>query len=105
MPYTPRLLALFFGLSLNVALSETAAAVNWPGGYVVYENTASPDGRYGVLVPTMEAWEQDESLSEANYLADIKNHRVLAKIDKVDYFEHQNHRGLEVFGHRSPASA
>ena len=97
MPYTPRLLALFFGLSLNVALFETAAAVNWPDGYVVYENTASPDGRYGVLVPTMEAWEQDESLSEANYLADIKNHRVLGKIDKVDYFEHQNHRGLEVF--------
>jgi uncharacterized protein YecT (DUF1311 family) len=95
--YTARLLALFFGLSLNVALSETAAAVSWPEGYVVYENTASPDGRYGVLVPTMEAWEQDESLSEANYLADIKNHRVLGKIDKVDYFEHQNHRGLEVF--------
>ena len=97
MRYTARLLALFFGLSLNVVLSETAAAVNWPDGYVVYENTASPDGRYGVLVPTMEAWEQDESLSEANYLADIKNHRVLGKIDKVDYFEHQNHRGLEVF--------
>ena len=97
MRYTARLLALFFGLSLNVALSETAAAVNWPDGNVVYENTASPDGRYGVLVPTMEAWEQDESLSEANYLADIKNHRVLGKIDKVDYFEHQNHRGLEVF--------
>ena len=97
MRYTARLLALSFGLSLNVALSETAAAVNWPDGYVVYENTASPDGRYGVLVPTMEAWEQDESLSEANYLADIKNHRVLGKIDKVDYFEHQNHRGLEVF--------
>jgi uncharacterized protein YecT (DUF1311 family) len=95
--YTPRLLPLFFGLSLNVALFGTAAAVNWPDGYVVYENTASPDGRYGVLVPTMEAWEQDESLSEANYLADIKNHRVLGKIDKVDYFEHQNHRGLEVF--------
>ena len=97
MRYTARLLALSFGLSLNVALSETAAAVNWPDGYVVYENTASPDGRYGVLVPTMEAWEQDESLSEANYLAEIKNHRVLGKIDKVDYFEHQNHRGLEVF--------
>ena len=97
MRYTPRLLALFFGLSLNVALSEAATAVNWPDGYVVYENTASPDGRYGVLVPTMEAWEQDESLSEANYLADIKNHRLLGKIDKVDYFEHQNHRGLEVF--------
>ena len=97
MRYTPRLLALFFGLSLNIALSEKAAAVTWPDGYVVYENTASPDGRFGVLVPTMQAWEQAESLSEANYLADLKNHRVLGKIDKVDYFEHQNHRSLEVF--------
>jgi hypothetical protein len=90
-------LLLLFGLSLDIALSEPAAAVNWPDGYVVYENTASPDGRYGVLVPTMEAWENDESVSEANYLADVKNHRVLGEIDKVEYFEHQNHRGLAVF--------
>ena len=97
MRYTARILAFLFGLSLHVALSEPAAAVDWPDGYVVYEKTASPDGRYGVLVPTMEAWEKDESLSEANYLADLKNHRVLGEIDKVDYFEHQNHRGLAVF--------
>jgi uncharacterized protein YecT (DUF1311 family) len=94
--YAARMLAFLFGLSLNVALAEPAAAVDWPDGYVVYENTASPDGRYGVLVPTMEAWEKDESLSEANYLADVKNHRVLGEIDKVEYFEHQNHRGLAV---------
>ena len=97
MRYAARILALLFGLPLNVALSEPAAAVDWPDGYVVYENTTSPDGRYGVLVPTMDAWEKDESLSEANYLADLKSHRVLGKINKLDYFEHQNHRGLEVF--------
>jgi uncharacterized protein YecT (DUF1311 family) len=45
----------------------------------------------------MEAWENDESLGESNYLADLQNHRVLGKIDKVDYVEHQNHRGLAVF--------
>ena len=94
---TAPLFAFYFGLFLNVDLSETAVAVDWPDGYVVYENTSSPDGRYGVLVPRMEAWEQDESLSEANYPADIKNHRVLGKINKVDYFEHQNHRSLAVF--------
>jgi hypothetical protein len=88
------LLVLF---ALVVTFGTVAAVADWPDGYVVYENTASPDGRYGVLVPTMEAWEQDESLSEANYLADVTNHRVLGKIDKVDYFEHQNHRGLAVF--------
>jgi hypothetical protein len=90
-------LGAFFRFISKSCPSETAATVDWPDGYVVYANTASPDGRYGVLVPTIEAWEQDESLSEANYLADIKNHRTLGKIDKVDYFEHQNHRGLEVF--------
>jgi len=92
-----RILVFLFGLPLNAAPAEPAAAVDWPDGYVVYEKTASPDGRYGALVPTMEAWEKDESLSEANYLADVKNHRVLGKIDKVEYFEHQNHRGLAVF--------
>jgi uncharacterized protein YecT (DUF1311 family) len=94
---TVRLLTLLFGLFVNVALSQGTAAVNWPDGYVVYEGTTSPDRRYGVLVPTMEAWENDESLGESNYLADVQNHRVLGKIDKVDYFEHQNHRGLAIF--------
>jgi uncharacterized protein YecT (DUF1311 family) len=45
----------------------------------------------------MEAWEKDESLSQANYLADLKAHRVLGKLDSVDYFEHQNHRSLAVY--------
>ena len=97
MRNTARILPLLLGLSLNIALSEQAANVDWPDGYIVYESTASPDGRYGVLVPTMEAWENDESLSEANYLADVQSHRVLGKIDKLDYFAHQNHRGLAVF--------
>ena len=29
--------------------------------------------------------------------ADVRNHRVLGKIDKVDYFEHQNHRDVQAF--------
>jgi uncharacterized protein YecT (DUF1311 family) len=87
-------LLVLFAFIVN---SRTAAAIDWPDGYVVYENTASPDGLYGVLVPTMEAWEQDESLSQANYLADLKIHRVLGKLDSVDYFEHQNHRNLAAY--------
>ncbi len=97
MRQAARLLALLFGLSVTVALSETAAALNWPDEYILYENTLSPDGRFGVLVPTMEAWEKDESIGEANYLADVKNHQVLGKIAGVEYFEHQNHRSLAVF--------
>ena len=68
MCYAARTFALLFGLSLNVALCEITATIDLPDEYVVYENTASPDGRYGVLVPTMEAWDKDTSISEKNYL-------------------------------------
>jgi uncharacterized protein YecT (DUF1311 family) len=87
-------LLVLFAFVVN---SRTAAAIDWPDGYVVYENTASPNGQHGVLVPTMETWGKDESLSQANYLADLKIHRVLGKLDSVDYFEHQNHRSLTAY--------
>jgi uncharacterized protein YecT (DUF1311 family) len=73
-----------------------AAGIVWPDGYVVYENTESPDGRYGILVPSMETWEKSESEATTNYLANLKSHRVIGKIQGADYFEHQNHRGLTV---------
>ena len=78
-----------------VGLSR-AGAENFPEGYDVYENTQSPDGRYGILVPSYEAWDKDSALEEKNYFADLKNHRVLGKISGADYFAHQNHRSLIV---------
>jgi len=89
--------ALLVPFALVVNSRRAAATIDWPDGYVVCENTASPNGQHGVLLPTMEAWEQDESLSQANYLADLKIHRVLGKLDSVDYFEHQNHRSLAAY--------
>jgi len=93
--HTGRVLILLFALSLSVAVSRTVVAADWPDGYVLYEDTQSPDERYGILVPTSEAWEKDGSLEDTNYLADLKNHRILGKIKGADYFEHQNHRGLK----------
>src|SRR6266436_5782549 len=88
---------LLFAVGCFVLLSATkAAAGDWPDGYIVYENTQSPDERYGILVPSMDAWEKDESLEETNYLADLKAHQLMGKIRGADYFEHQNHRGLQV---------
>src|SRR5437016_2482929 len=77
-----------------LALARLAGAEDWPKGYVPYEDTQSPDGRYGVLVPTYEAWDSNEAAEEVNYFADLKEHRLLGKIKGADYFEHQNHRGL-----------
>src|SRR5205814_2741768 len=73
-----------------------AAAADWPEGYIVYEDSQSPDDRYAVLIPSRDAAEQDESLGATNYLADVKTHRLMGKIRGADYFEHQNHRGLQV---------
>jgi len=88
---------LLFAVGCFVFLSATkAAAGDWPDGCVVCENTQSPDERYGILVPSMDAWEKDESLEETNYLADLKAHQLMGKIRGADYFEHQNHRGLQV---------
>jgi len=81
-------------VSLALLLSR-ANAIDWPEGYVVQENTESSDGRYGVLVPTLDTWEKDESVGEANYLADVKSHRLLGNIKGVDYFHNRNHAGLE----------
>jgi len=91
-----RVSILLFALFLSITPSDAAGNNDWPSGYVVYENTESPDGRYGILVPSMDAWEEDESLGETNYLADLKSHRLLGKIRGADYFEHQNHRGLQI---------
>ena len=57
---------LLFAVGCFVFLSATkAAAGDWPDGCVVCENTQSPDERYGILVPSMDAWEKDESLASA----------------------------------------
>jgi hypothetical protein len=45
----------------------------------------------------MDAATAQEDDKSSVYLADIKSHTTLGNIDKVEYFEHQNHRGLEVF--------
>src|SRR5579864_7801907 len=71
------------------------AADKWPSDYVVHEDSISADKRYGIVLPSKEAGEDlvDEVV---NYLADLKAHRLLGKIDGADYFEGQNHNGLSV---------
>jgi hypothetical protein len=81
---------LFFVTSL-------AVAGDWPKDYVVQENSESSNGRYAVLVQSRDAAVENDSNRNDVYLADVKARAILGTIDKVDYFEHQNHRDLEVF--------
>ena len=50
-----------------------------------------------MLVQSQDAALAEDDNETAVYLADTKAHATLGEIGKVDYFEHQNHRGLEVF--------
>jgi uncharacterized protein YecT (DUF1311 family) len=67
-----------------------AFGIDWPEGYVVHEESESPDRQYGIIVPAAESDTGD------NYLANLKTHQLLGKIEGADYFEHQNHRSLNV---------
>lgn len=83
--------SLMFGWLIFLASARFAAAEDWPQGYVVHEDSESPDEQYGILVPDQDHEEGD------NFFANLKTHQILGKIEGTDYFEHQNHSGLEVF--------
>jgi hypothetical protein len=84
-------------LPLWLLTGSVLRAGDWPPNYVVSENSQSPDGRYVLLVETAEAADEQDTNESDVYLADAKAHTTLGTIDKVDYFQHQNHRGLDVF--------
>jgi len=87
-------------LTANHLIAATDSTA-WPQGYVVHEGSESDDGGYGIAVPEsdeVETEKPDAGVEEdhyVNYLADLKNHKLLGKIRGPDYFEHQNHAGLK----------
>jgi hypothetical protein len=96
-------IAFLVALTLLTA-NRVIAATNstaWPQGYVVHEGSESADGRYGIAVPESDDVEKEkpdagvEEYYYVNYLADLKNHKVLGTIRDSDYFEHQNHADLK----------
>jgi hypothetical protein len=97
MHIVERALILLFALMLSLATSKTVVAADWPKDYIVYENSASPDGRYAVLVLSKQAAiDQDQTDGNITYLANLQAHQTLGEIRGTDYFEGQNHRDLQV---------
>jgi hypothetical protein len=89
-------LRLFFATALSITASKAAAA-DWPQNYIVHKNSASPDGRYAVLVLSKEAAiEQDQTERSTAYLANLQTRQAIGDIRGTDYFEGQNHRDLTV---------
>lgn len=83
-------------LPLLIGFLSISNAENWPDGFLVYEKSVSPDKRFGILIPSQEKVESDEKPGETNYLADLKTHRVLGKIDGARYWERGNRVWLKV---------
>ena len=91
-----RICGWLFPLAVALALSSaTAAAAAWPAGYILYEKSRSPDGHYGIVLPSRETGAERETDND-NYFADLTAQQLLGKIAGADYFEGQNHRGLQV---------
>ncbi|MEP6673206.1 MAG: hypothetical protein ABJF10_28915 [Chthoniobacter sp.] len=81
---------LFFAGGLATVRAEDG----WPEGYVLTDN--SPNGRYGVLLPSRLVADALEDADLKNALVDLKTHRHLANIRNAHYFPGQNHHDLHV---------
>lgn len=93
-------LAIAF-LALSPALSlaqdeeeaDVISGAQFPKNFAVAKNSVSPDGRYGVLVPT--DWENyDENGKPQNRLVEVKTGKVLATIQAETGLMHMNHGGV-----------
>ena len=91
-----------FCIVIATAIASSATAEDWPNGYVVAEQSKSPDAQFGILVPKEDAAISGDSGSRSadegstNYFADLPAHHAPGKIKDADYFERQNHRSLFV---------
>ncbi|TCO88327.1 uncharacterized protein DUF1311 [Chthoniobacter flavus] len=84
---------------LGFAIAPTVvsgAEDGWPEGYVIAENSQSPNDRYGVLIPGRETGADLDEDKIVNKLVDLKTHKRLCVIRGAFYFEGQNHHGLKV---------
>jgi len=74
----------------------TGVAADWPAGYEVLPDSESPDGRYGVLLPTPLVADALADKDIKNTLVDLKANRRVAVIRGAKYFPGQMHHDLTI---------
>ena len=85
-------------LTLGLAFLGHAHAEFPPKGFIVYEESASPDDRYAVLIPARGVPPQDEfKVGSKNFISDLKARKLLGRIDHTDFYEGIYHKYLKVF--------
>ncbi len=84
-------------LQIAVCLPPARAAEEgWPEGYTIAEHSESPDGRFGVLLPSRLVADALDDDKIPNTLVNLKTHQRLGVIRESHYFPGLNHSGLSV---------
>lgn len=84
--------SLLASLALIAVTLAAGHSADLPKGYVIAEDSASPDGRYGVTVPLMDELEND--LSAHNSVVDLKSGKALGVIKANTGWDHMNHTSI-----------
>jgi len=82
---------------LSFMACASAVAIDWPKTYIVAEDTTSPDGKYALIIRSADNGATDQGPipdTDAVFLANIPEHKVIGEIKDVDYFERMNSRHL-----------
>lgn len=92
-----QLAVLLLSLFATAGLSAGhAAGDGWPEGYEIAEKSESPDGHYGVLLPSRLVADALDDEKIVNILVNLKTHARLCVIRGAHYFPGKNHWGLTV---------
>lgn len=68
----------------------------WPQGASIAENSRSPDGRFGILLPPREESMEKEEDEIRNTLVQVESLKELAVVENSHYFPGENHSWLDV---------
>ena len=82
---------------LSFMACASAVAIDWPKTYIVAEDTTSPDGKYALIIRSVDNGATDQGPipdTDTVFLADIPEHQVIGEVKDVDYFERMNSRSL-----------
>lgn len=88
--------AALFAFVLRVAAAQAPTPIPWPDDYVVHRDSTSPNGELAIFIPSNELGDVSDVHEWENYVVNLKAHEVVGKIEGAEYFERQNHRGLNV---------
>lgn len=73
-----------------------AAEDGWPEGYVIANQSQSPNGRYAVLIPDGADVNTNGDIDEEKIddkLVDLKTHKPLCVIRRISYYQGRTHHG------------